>query len=77
MTWLTVLRLGIGFLGIVSAIGRWAERLSGRLQGRAEQRLANAEEQLEQVRNATKNTEDVRRMSESDLDSELRSDARK
>jgi len=74
MTWVSV---ALAALRIVSWFGRWAERLSGRLQGRAEQRLANAEEQLEQVRNATKNTEDVRRLDDDSLDNELRSDARK
>lgn len=74
MTWASVV---IAALRFVSWFGRWAERMSGRLQGRAEQKLANAEEQLEQAKKANENAEAVRRMSDGELDAKLRSDARK
>jgi len=69
--------LAIAGLKFVSWFGRWAERLSGRLQGRAEQRLATLEGRERQASDANRIDEDVRRMSDDDLDRELRSGPRK
>lgn len=73
MNWVS---FAVAFLKFISWFGRWAERLSGRLQGRREQRLADAEEQLRQAKKANENAESVRRMSDSELDAELRRDSR-
>ena len=74
MTWVSV---ALSALKIVTWFGRWAERLSGRLQGRKEQRLETLEARERQASDANRIDEDVRRMSDSDLDRELRDGPRK
>ena len=74
MTWASVIVAALRFL---SWFGRWAERFSGRLQGRAEQKLKDLQAREGQASDANRIDEDVRRMSDDDLDRELRSGPRK
>lgn len=80
MKFLGIILFGIkalaALLGIPQLIDRFFERRRAREGGIRDQRLANAEEQLEQAREANANAEAVARLSDDELDAELRRDAR-
>jgi hypothetical protein len=70
--WVTLAGYALKVLGLV----QWAESLYARYtakqQGRAEQHSADLEASVKEAKDAAKISDDVRRLSDSDLDNELR-----
>lgn len=70
------LRLIGALLGLPALLERIRALRQARIDGARDQRLANAEEQLEQANDANANAEAVARLSDDQLDAELRADSR-